>query len=302
MADPDASDRARQNIRRRLTDVEFKVGILGPAIGDAQGARLVHEHARRSGVIVTPDNKFQCPPGTARGGSFTDPLGSTCGIPDPKKEKEVVDVAADVKPDSPADASTDSPLQSLIDLENQRVLEERTARASEGGALEGAKALLESVDTLDAYFHNAFLIAEDIDGMPLRNRYHRQMLRPMTEMNPLLVSGLKAAAPDGFVPPIGVREAAKTGLKMRDEFNRGGTMVGVARARDLSNGKTISASTIMRMVSYFARHEVDKSGRGWSPGTDGYPSAGRIAWLLWGGDPGRTWANAMARRIRAQKT
>jgi hypothetical protein len=44
------------------------------------------------------------------------------------------------------------------------------------------------------------------------------------------------------------------------------------------------------MVSYFARHEIDKDGEGFSPGEAGYPSAGRIAWALWGGDPGRTWA------------
>jgi hypothetical protein len=111
----------------------------------------------------------------------------------------------------------------------------------------------------------------------------------------------KASGDDSFTPPMDVRLAAQRGLAMREEFKRGGTAVGVARARDLSNGSNISPSTIMRMVSYFARHEVDKEGRGWSPGTDGYPSAGRIAWLLWGGDPGRRWANAMARRIRARK-
>jgi len=44
------------------------------------------------------------------------------------------------------------------------------------------------------------------------------------------------------------------------------------------------------MASYFARHEVDKQGTGFSPGEPGYPSAGRIAWALWGGDPGKTWA------------
>jgi hypothetical protein len=44
------------------------------------------------------------------------------------------------------------------------------------------------------------------------------------------------------------------------------------------------------MVSFFARHEVDKQGQGYRPGTEGYPSAGRIAWALWGGDAGRTWA------------
>jgi HK97 family phage prohead protease len=45
------------------------------------------------------------------------------------------------------------------------------------------------------------------------------------------------------------------------------------------------------MVSYFARHEVDKQGQGFSPGEDGYPSAGRIAWALWGGDAGMRWAD-----------
>ena len=85
---------------------------------------------------------------------------------------------------------------------------------------------------------------------------------------------------------------AQRGLDWRQEFGRGGTEVGVARARDISNRRTLSVETVQRMVSYFARHEVDKEGQGWSPGQDGYPSAGRIAWALWGGDPGRSWANA----------
>lgn len=74
--------------------------------------------------------------------------------------------------------------------------------------------------------------------------------------------------------------------------------MGVARARDIANGVNLSETTIARMASYFARHEVDKQGQGWRPGEPGYPSAGRIAWALWGGDPGRTWANAQMRRIR----
>ena len=85
---------------------------------------------------------------------------------------------------------------------------------------------------------------------------------------------------------------AQRGLDWRQEFGRGGTEVGVARARDISNRRTLSVETVQRMVSYFARHEVDKQGQGWSPDQDGYPSAGRIAWALWGGDPGRSWANA----------
>ncbi len=102
-----------------------------------------------------------------------------------------------------------------------------------------------------------------------------------------------------FSPPAGVREEAAKGLAWRDEYGRGGTAVGVARARDLSNGTNISPDTAKRMASYFARHEVDKQGEGWSPGEDGFPSAGRIAWALWGGDPGQAWASKLTTQIEA---
>jgi hypothetical protein len=99
---------------------------------------------------------------------------------------------------------------------------------------------------------------------------------------------------DGFVPPQGVINNAKRGLELRREFNRGGTEVGVARARSLSNSQSIPLETIRRMVSYFARHEVDKQGEDW--GNTSNPSAGYIAWLLWGGDAGKTWADSISER------
>jgi hypothetical protein len=99
---------------------------------------------------------------------------------------------------------------------------------------------------------------------------------------------------ESFNPPAGVVSNAKRGLELRREFNRGGTPVGVARARSLSNGQGIPLETIRRMVSYFARHEVDKKGKDW--GNASNPSAGYIAWLLWGGDAGKTWANSISER------
>ena len=98
-------------------------------------------------------------------------------------------------------------------------------------------------------------------------------------------------------PTDAMKAEARRGLDWRKEFKRGGTEVGVARARDIINGADLPRSTIARMVSYFARHEVDKQGKGWSPGEDGYPSAGRIAWALWGGDPGKTWAEKELRKM-----
>lgn len=104
-------------------------------------------------------------------------------------------------------------------------------------------------------------------------------------------------ADDSYAPPAGVQSAAKRGLELRSKFGRGGTAVGIARARDLSNGTSVSASTIKRMYSFFERHAVDKK-PGWSDPSN--PSNGYIAHLLWGGDAGRSWATKI--RNQLQKT
>jgi len=91
-------------------------------------------------------------------------------------------------------------------------------------------------------------------------------------------------------PTATMAEEAQRGLDWRKEHGRGGTRVGVARANQIVNRQELSPETVRRMVSFFARHEVDKEAEGFSPGEDGYPSAGRIAWALWAGDPGKAWA------------
>lgn len=101
---------------------------------------------------------------------------------------------------------------------------------------------------------------------------------------------------DGFVPPQEVRSNAKRGLELREKYGRGGTAIGVARARDLSNGAALPLKTIKRMNSYFSRHEVDKKGEGW-----GKDSAGYIAWLLWGGDAGWAWAKKIIREQESKE-
>jgi hypothetical protein len=105
---------------------------------------------------------------------------------------------------------------------------------------------------------------------------------------------------DGFSPPEQVRKNAARSLELRREHGRGMTAVGVARARDLSNGKNISADTIKRMHSYFARHEVDKKGKDWANQSN--PSAGYIAWLGWGGDAGRSWVNGIIKKLNAKES
>jgi hypothetical protein len=101
-------------------------------------------------------------------------------------------------------------------------------------------------------------------------------------------------------PNKGMIAEALKGLEWRRKYNRGGTAIGVARARDISNGKNLSDDTVKRMHSYFSRHEVDKKGKGFTPDEEGFPSAGRIAWALWGGDSGQIWAADKVEKMKSQ--
>jgi phage gp29-like protein len=91
-------------------------------------------------------------------------------------------------------------------------------------------------------------------------------------------------------PTEAMAKEGEKALEWRKEFGRGGTAVGIARAAQLKNRENLSPSTVKRMHSFFSRHEVDKKAEGFRPGEKGYPSNGRIAWAMWGGDPGQSWA------------
>jgi len=100
----------------------------------------------------------------------------------------------------------------------------------------------------------------------------------------------KAESDIDTTPTEGMVAEAKKGLEWRKEFGRGGTIIGATRANQLVRKERLSPSVVRRMKSFFARHEVDKRAEGFRPGEKGYPSNGRIAWALWGGDPGQTWS------------
>jgi lambda family phage portal protein len=124
-----------------------------------------------------------------------------------------------------------------------------------------------------------------------------EILSAKSENQSIVESGFA----DENKPTQGMVIEAVKGLEWRRKFKRGGTSIGVARARDISNGKNLSDDTVKRMHSYFSRHEVDKQGKGFTPDEDGFPSNGRIAWALWGGDAGQTWsAKKVAQMNRAE--
>jgi len=71
-------------------------------------------------------------------------------------------------------------------------------------------------------------------------------------------------------------------LEVRDSkppSQRGMTPVGLARARDLKNGRPLSIRTTKRALRYLARHLKDKQGATWADEGKGWQ-----AWHGWGGD------------------
>ena len=105
-----------------------------------------------------------------------------------------------------------------------------------------------------------------------------------------------ALSDEARTPPKPVADAARRGLALREEHGRGGTEVGVRRANQLMNREPVSDRDIKSMYSYFARHVVDKHGKDWA--NPKKPSAGYIAWLLWGGDDARDWIHGLRTTLR----
>ena len=100
-----------------------------------------------------------------------------------------------------------------------------------------------------------------------------------------------------YKPTSGMASAAKRALKWKSEGKAGGTLVGLARANQLKDRDPLSASVVLRMYSFFSRHEVDKKATGFYSGQEGFPSKGRVAWDLWGGDGGYSWSSAKRNQI-----
>lgn len=113
-----------------------------------------------------------------------------------------------------------------------------------------------------------------------------------------LNNAAEALKADSYSPPEAVQKNARRGLELRKKHGKGGLTTqeageqgigsGVARATSLANGERVSIETIRRMSAFFSRHEKNKEG--------GEDDAGYIAWLLWGGDAGRTWADSILKQ------
>jgi len=121
---------------------------------------------------------------------------------------------------------------------------------------------------------------------------------------------IRKAGDKTFTPPSSVRSAAGRGLELREKWKRGGLSneqasdqgigSGVQRAVNLKNGDALSLQTVKRMHAFFSRHQ--KNYRPDKKEPDGGPTAGTIAWLLWGGNAGKSWAAGIVGDVEKANT
>jgi len=103
-----------------------------------------------------------------------------------------------------------------------------------------------------------------------------------------------------FSIPKGVKAQAEQGLRLRAEFGRGGTSVGMATARYLVSNTKVSPEKVRHIAKYFPRHEVDlqtQDARDYFAGRTDRATNGIIAWKLWGGNAGQRWSSKLVRAM-----
>jgi len=122
-----------------------------------------------------------------------------------------------------------------------------------------------------------------------------------------LLDTLAETTKDKIVVPTYIRENAIRGLELNRKGFGGDGLTDKTKqeARDMANGK-VTLSKCVRMAAWFARHKPDTTTDGFKKkSSPDYPSAGLVAWLLWGGDSNASmraadWAASQVKRIRGE--
>lgn len=126
--------------------------------------------------------------------------------------------------------------------------------------------------------------------------YHPEAV-PISTQNPNSDIGGKSIKAS-YKPTDAMVRNARRALDWKDEGKDGGTIIGLTRANQIVNRENLSEDTVVRMYSFFSRHEVDKEAEGFYQGQEGYPSPGKVAWDLWGGDAGFEWSRNIVEKLQ----
>ena len=111
--------------------------------------------------------------------------------------------------------------------------------------------------------------------------------------------------------PSYIQKNAQRGLDLLEFAGSGLTDKTKREAREMANGN-ISDNKVVRMAAWFARHEGDldsDKANDYLNGDSDRPTAGQVAWLLWGGDISKSnkmraanWATKEADKVKESKS
>ncbi|MEL6347160.1 MAG: phage portal protein, partial [Myxococcota bacterium] len=187
-------------------------------------------------------------------------------------------------------------------------------QASRGEALDRVKKHIDNgMDPLAAYRYEGFTDIDDtaFNGTVDPTEAVTEAIRALRSdvfavraaINSQTESTITRARYDdiNFTPPKGVRDECQRGLGWLKDGHGGDGLVDATKrwARKLAKGDDITPDKARKMRAWLARHEADKEGEGFKPGEDGFPSPGRVAWALWGGDPAKPWSAKLVRQMDA---
>jgi len=95
-----------------------------------------------------------------------------------------------------------------------------------------------------------------------------------------------------YKPTAQMAAAARRGLKMREESTKsqkGGTLVGLARARQFADRTPVSLDVVKRTYSFLSRAKTYYKPGSNTPGTQAY--------LLWGGPAALAWSRRILNEL-----
>ena len=292
--DPTAVDRARQE--------QVAIDAAYQQKRQADEARVAAENARRAQEMEQAQAEFEADQRRRQERANQNPAA------DRARQEQEATAAAQQQQQQAAEArvAAENATRAQQQAQNQAALNaDQQRRQAASNVTPARRQQIVSDARMHADAVNRYGASMARGSAQALERYAQELGVSIEELNAMIFGGMAKSTvkahqggKDSFSPPAGVRSAAKRGLELRSKFGRGGTSVGIARGRDLSNGKSVSASTIRRMNSFFARHAVDKR-PDWS--NPSKPSNGYIAHLLWGGDAGRAWASKVSKHLDAKK-
>ena len=178
-----------------------------------------------------------------------------------------------------------------------------------------------SVSINGSFSDPAALIAlyrPDGDGWSFSGQYVGHKFSTLTRINPLPEPTEQEEENDfeeseenrdvNLTPPAYMRAAARRGLEYHEQGLGGDGLVErtIREARAMASG-SVTADKWVRIRAWISRHLVDLDSPNANPESDGYPSAGVVAHLLWGSGPSKraaqralAYAEGVVSRIEAE--